>query len=63
MGPFVQEIARQRHQDLLGDAERQRLARIVRDSNRRGWLRSVAHAESKPTTSAETAAVGGRPTR
>jgi hypothetical protein len=31
--PWVHEIARQRHQDLLARAERYRLDRIVRDRN------------------------------
>jgi len=33
--PWVHEIARQRHQDLLAAAERDRLGRIARDRPRR----------------------------
>ncbi len=33
--PWVHEIARQRHQDLLDAAERDRLGRIARDRPRR----------------------------
>ena len=63
MEPFIQEIARQRHQDLLAAAERHRLARIVRDSKTPHRLPNVARAESKPIPSAQTAARSGRPAR
>jgi hypothetical protein len=61
--PFIQEIARQRHQDLLDIAERYRLARVVRDSKTPHWPTSAAHTESKPIPNAETAALSGRPVR
>ena len=43
--PWLHEIGRQRHRDLLARAERDRLRRVVRDRNRtdrlRLWLTSL----------------------
>ena len=58
MGPFVQELARQRQQDLQSAAERYRLARIIRDSKTRRRRPSATHAESKPIPNA---ALSSRP--